>query len=175
MKYGLDDIQTMAGHTAYYNANIYSGDTYNNLAFQDNQQSACIYAQNSPQGAFGGHTMTVVEQGLSNNDSPNGISHQLSHRGMPSPPTHGPMQNTTPAHVSTTHVNLNNLNGITPGSQPPPAHAHSSMPVGQPAAATQGQLGQNHTQQNSNLQFPWMKTTKSHAHQWKAQWPGLTF
>lgn len=23
-----------------------------------------------------------------------------------------------------------------------------------------------------NLQFPWMKTTKSHAHMWKANWPG---
>ena len=28
---------------------------------------------------------------------------------------------------------------------------------------------QNH---NQNLPFPWMKTTKSHAHMWKANWPG---
>ncbi|XP_041453999.1 homeobox protein Hox-B7-A-like [Lytechinus variegatus] len=26
-----------------------------------------------------------------------------------------------------------------------------------------------------NLQFPWMKTTKSHAHMWKANWPGASF
>ncbi|CAH1267539.1 PDX1 [Branchiostoma lanceolatum] len=28
---------------------------------------------------------------------------------------------------------------------------------------------------NENLPFPWMKTTKSHAHAWKSQWPGASF
>ncbi|GFR99912.1 transcription factor Lox1 [Elysia marginata] len=31
---------------------------------------------------------------------------------------------------------------------------------------------QQQQQSQQPLPFPWMKTTKSHAHQWKAQWPG---
>ncbi|XP_025085619.1 LOW QUALITY PROTEIN: homeobox protein Hox-B3a-like [Pomacea canaliculata] len=45
--------------------------------------------------------------------------------------------------------------------------------VGPQSASTQDHGGGQHQQQA--LQFPWMKTTKSHAHQWKAQWPGAQF
>lgn len=63
------------------------------------------------------------------------------------------------------------------GVQPPPAHSQplgNQLPtlgvVGPQSASTQDHGGGQHQQQA--LQFPWMKTTKSHAHQWKAQWPG---
>jgi len=32
--------------------------------------------------------------------------------------------------------------------------------------------GESPPEQKSSIQFPWMKTTKSHAHQWKAHWIG---
>nr|XP_006824559.1 PREDICTED: pancreas/duodenum homeobox protein 1-like [Saccoglossus kowalevskii] len=60
-----------------------------------------------------------------------------------------------------------------------------SLPVNSPASSIAvHHQPQNHQQMGhtghqihnadgrpQNLQFPWMKTTKSHAHTWKAQWP----
>ncbi|KAK7097529.1 hypothetical protein V1264_004490 [Littorina saxatilis] len=74
------------------------------------------------------------------------------------------------------------------GVQPPPAHSqqlggqqlpgmtslagsHTSTTSGTGKELQHPQQGQ----QQQPLQFPWMKTTKSHAHQWKAQWPGAQF
>ncbi|KAL8576456.1 hypothetical protein ACOMHN_049023 [Nucella lapillus] len=60
-------------------------------------------------------------------------------------------------------------------TQPPPAHSqqHSAgMLAGSGALAACPAQGEDQAQQQQRLQFPWMKTTKSHAHQWKAQWPG---
>ncbi|XP_022108014.1 homeobox protein Hox-B5-like isoform X1 [Acanthaster planci] len=45
----------------------------------------------------------------------------------------------------------------------PGAHHHTpTAPAGKTKA----------DERNQNLPFPWMKTTKSHAHMWKANWPG---
>lgn len=48
-------------------------------------------------------------------------------------------------------------------------HHHHQQQVQQLAAHRQEPKRQT---SKPALHFPWMKTTKSHAHQWKANWPG---
>ncbi|XP_068604124.1 pancreas/duodenum homeobox protein 1 [Brachionichthys hirsutus] len=49
-------------------------------------------------------------------------------------------------------------------------HPHQSLqPQPLPPATGYGDAG---GQSRYHLPFPWMKTTKSHAHTWKGQWPG---
>nr|WJJ61138.1 Lox [Patiria miniata] len=49
------------------------------------------------------------------------------------------------------------------GGNPGPHHHHT------PTASAGKTKAED---RNQNLPFPWMKTTKSHAHMWKANWPG---
>nr|APD15707.1 homeobox parahox xlox [Nucula tumidula] len=164
----------MDGHNTNYYPHMYPRDNYGTVStipgnFPNNQQPACVYARNSPPDGYGGQAMAVVEQAYQmQNESPNNISHQMPQQGLP-PPCPGGMSNTTPAHMQNAHLSATTMPQAT---QPPPAH---SQPV-QATSATTGGNGApgtgNSGNQQTHLQFPWMKTTKSHAHQWKAQWPG---
>jgi insulin promoter factor 1 len=154
---------------AYYSQPMYQRDNYVSVPGPYGTAQpppACIYQRNSNLG-YGGHPMQVVEQ----NDSSNTVNHQMAPQQnlqTTQGTGHSPIANTTPAHMQ-------NPMQMTPGiiptvSQPPPAHSQT-MP---PSTTTSGNGNGNQSGGNSNqhLQFPWMKTTKSHAHQWKAQWPG---
>lgn len=159
---------------AYYSQSMYQRDNYGITASVPGPYGtaqpppACIYQRNSNLG-YGGHPMQVVEQ----NDSSNTVNHQMPQQ-QTLQTTQGtgqsPIANTTPAHMQ-------NPMQLNPGiiaavSQPPPAHSQTMPPS---TTASNGNGNGTPTGGNSNqthLQFPWMKTTKSHAHQWKAQWPG---
>ncbi|XP_052674553.1 pancreas/duodenum homeobox protein 1-like [Crassostrea angulata] len=160
---------------AYYSQSMYQRDNYGITASvpgpygASQPPPACIYQRNSNLG-YGGHPMQVVEQ----NDSSNTVNHQMaSQQNLQTTQGtgHSPIANTTPAHMQ-------NPMQITPGiiatvSQPPPAHSQTMPPSTTTANGNGNQTGGNSNQ--THLQFPWMKTTKSHAHQWKAQWPGAQF
>ena len=107
--------------------------------------------------------------------------------------------NNIPAHMSAAHPtgpathawqhhnhhSLPQTCGMSPQfpTQPPPAH--QSSPPGQQHQASRGEEMRGKEEKTSpgigeegeedpgpQLKFPWMKTTKSHAHQWKAGWAG---
>lgn len=91
----------------------------------------------------------------------------------------------TPAHLprvctsNNTHLDHPTLLPGLHSADPPPAHNHNIGHTTPPAVITSEvdtpHQQQQHQQQQQPLPFPWMKTTKSHAHQWKAQWPGRWF
>ena len=166
----------MEGPSAYYNQSMqYAHDAYNisSAGYQVNQRNACVYARNTANDGFGGQSMSVVEQGLQGLNNATG---QLTHnhglqQGMPiGAAGSNHMSNTTPAHmqnVPSSHHQMSQLQM----AQPPPAHQpQNTQPLSPEVEGATMHGGQKN--QQSNLQFPWMKTTKSHAAQWKAQWPG---
>ena len=170
----------MEGHSAYYHQQMYPRDGYGGGApipgaYQ--HPPACIYQHNtSDHGNYGGQAMQVVDQSVLN-ESPNTYSHQMSSHGLSNGPTpgHAPIANTTPAHMQNSHQ-LSGAPVMPQVTQPPPAH--SQQPPATPQVSSASGNGGNGQQTTGNgstnhLQFPWMKTTKSHAHQWKAQWPGM--
>lgn len=69
---------------------------------------------------------------------------------------------TGPGHHHQRHLHQQNMGH----------HLNGSSACGQedikPKVGDNGMNGMN----GKNLPFPWMKTTKSHAHMWKANWPG---
>ena len=88
--------------------------------------------------------------------------------------------NTTPAHLPQQHQQQQQYIAAqqqTP--QPPPAH---QQPAAQDTtgrlsgSGSEGRGGRGKDDKEDGdkpkLHFPWMKTTKSHAHQWQANWPG---
>lgn len=60
----------------------------------------------------------------------------------------------------------------TPSHQPPPAHTHPLRHENKQSNNNNNSSTQNNNSGQPTLHFPWMKTTKSHAHQWKANWAG---
>ncbi|XP_046342546.1 pancreas/duodenum homeobox protein 1-like [Haliotis rufescens] len=155
----------MEGHSTFYTQSLYSRDSYNTVPTAvgtypntGHAPPACIYARNSPQGGYGGQAMAVVEQSHLQNDSPTGLPHQLQSQGI-----QAPMNNPVPAHMPNSSIPSSPVSQPT---QPPPAHSQAQGPTPQSAPSGGGQ---------NSLQFPWMKTTKSHAHQWKAQWAGAQY
>lgn len=156
----------MEGPNAYYSQSMYQHDSYNTATsvYHNSQQPACVYARNVHSAGYGGQPMSVVEQELQNQQGPNSIV-QLQQNMQLSPGGHDQMNNTTPAHMQTNHQMTAPHLAM---AQPPPAH--QSQNLHSPSTNSEGQGIQNN--QGSTLQFPWMKTTKSHAAQWKAQWPG---
>lgn len=152
----------MDGHSTYYTQPMFTAENYGPpVSYPGNQNSTCAYQRHNLQGPYGGQTMTVVDEAF-HNESQNGISHQIQLGMQNMPQRHAP-PNTTPAHMQNAHqLNSSPLQV----SKPPPAHSQN--------VSSSVSSGGNHTGSNGqdNLQFPWMKTTKSHAHQWKAQWPG---
>ena len=158
----------MEGPNAYYSQSMYQHDGYNvsTTGYHGSQQPACVYARNVHNSGYGGQPMSVVEQELQAQQNPNSMN-QLQQTMQLSPGSNEHMNNTTPAHIQNVHQ-------MTPPhmvmAQPPPAHQSQNMHSPPPNSENLGQGGQN--SQGNNLQFPWMKTTKSHAAQWKAQWPG---
>ncbi|KAH9488175.1 hypothetical protein Btru_064855 [Bulinus truncatus] len=113
---------------------------------------------------------------------------EAAHSKVPSLGPLDPLSATpVPAHlnhpagsVSASLLDRHGLTATMHPNEPPPAHSQGIGPTS-PAASIhdsdidqqqQQQQHHNHHQQHQQpLPFPWMKTTKSHAHQWKAQWP----
>ncbi|XP_013412596.1 pancreas/duodenum homeobox protein 1 isoform X2 [Lingula anatina] len=126
--------------------------------------TACIYAAKPASinqgGGYGGQAMTVVDHGIQQDILAQSLSPQALGGGLPSP---------IPAHIQQSQ-----LVAVSPQSQPPPAHSQTQLsPASTPSSTG---VGSTHTPTTQPaLQFPWMKTTKSHAAQWKAQWPGAQF
>lgn len=171
----------MDGHNSYYPQQMYSRDNYGVMVtipgtYSTTQPPACVYQRNSHDGSYGGQTMTVVESGMQG-ETANNINHQLSPQGIPvNVQGHTQQANTTPAHMQNSHL-INSPPLQPTASVPPPAHTQTSQsPVSSsingPGGDSSPDSINNNSQQQAQLQFPWMKTTKSHAHQWKAQWPG---
>ncbi|OWF48945.1 pancreas/duodenum homeobox protein 1-like [Mizuhopecten yessoensis] len=174
----------MEGHNAYYPQQMYTRDSYGVMVtipgtYPNTQPPACVYQRNSHDGSYGGQTMTVVESGL-HGETPNNINHQLSPQGMPvNVQGHTQQTNPTPAHMHNSHL-ISSPSLQPSASLPPPAHTQTAPPPvssmsGPGGDSSPDSINNNNNQQQSQLQFPWMKTTKSHAHQWKAQWPGAQF
>lgn len=175
----------MEGASAYYNQSMaYGGDGYNvsTSGYLQNQQPACVYARNNGIGGYGGQNMSVVEQGLQGLTGNGGIHLQHSHNhgghGLPQAGlqhmsqggSQSPLANTTPAHMQSPHQQMAAAVNQMQMTTPPPAH---QTQVSTPMSPDVEDVNMHNTEKgNSNLQFPWMKTTKSHAAQWKAQWPG---
>lgn len=171
----------MEGASAYYNQPMqYAHDSsYSSVSgAYHSSQPACVYARNTGNGGYGGQPMSVVEQGL------HGISQnaqQISHnhgiqqqalQHMNPGAGQSQMANTTPAHMQSVQSAHHPM--AVPQMQlptPPPAHQPQNTAQMSPDVDDSG-LHSPQKSPNSNLQFPWMKTTKSHAAQWKAQWPG---
>lgn len=59
----------------------------------------------------------------------------------------------------------------TPG-ETPPGHNQNADHTPTSANVASAETESSQQQQQQPLPYPWMKTTKSHAHQWKAHWPG---
>lgn len=159
----------MDGHSTYYTQPMFTTEGYGPAGpYPGNQSSTCAYQRHNLQGPYGGQTMTVVDEAF-HNESQNGISHQLPLASMQNmPQRHTQVANTTPAHMQNAHqLNSSSLQQVT---KPPPAHSQN---VSTRSPTESSPTGGGNSQ--DNLQFPWMKTTKSHAHQWKAQWPGRIF
>ena len=75
--------------------------------------------------------------------------------------SHHPHQTPSPNH------------GLSPNSQQTELTPGVSAKVEQHASTNNNNnSSNNNNNDNGQLQFPWMKTTKSHAHQWKANWSG---
>lgn len=167
----------MEGPSAYYNQGLpYGTDGYNTVSsgYLQHQQPACVYARNNGNGGYGGQPMSVVEQsmqGLPNNG--NHMPHGLSQSPMPHMNSNAQLQmaNTTPAHMQSPHQQMAAVVSHMQMATPPPAHQSQGSTPMSPDVEDTG-IHNQQKNQNSNLQFPWMKTTKSHAAQWKAQWPG---
>lgn len=174
----------MEGASAYYNQPMqYAHDnSYSAVSgAYHSSQPACVYARNTGNGGYGGQPMSVVEQGL------HGISQnaqQISHnhgiqqqalQHMNPGVAQSQMANTTPAHMQSVQSAHHPM--AVPQMQlptPPPAHQPQNTAQMSPDV-DDGGLHSPQKSPNSNLQFPWMKTTKSHAAQWKAQWPGAQY
>ncbi|KAK6172534.1 hypothetical protein SNE40_016169 [Patella caerulea] len=155
----------MDTHGTFFGQAMYPRESYSTAGMMPfaNQQSACVYARNCSQGVFGGHAMAVVEQCLlPPEESTNGVTSSQISPEISNNPQHGgspgsqnPHHNPIPAHIQTPVISAPVAMDV-----PPPAHTQSHRIGGH---------------DRDHLQFPWMKTTKSHAHQWKAQWPGAQF
>lgn len=166
----------MEGPSAYYNQGLpYGADGYNTstTGYLYNQQPACVYARNTGNGGYGGQSMSVVEQGMQGVPTNGGhMPHGLSQSPMQHMNSNVQMANTTPAHIQSPHQQMAAVVSHMQMATPPPAHQSQGSTPMSPDVDDNGIQQKN---QNSNLQFPWMKTTKSHAAQWKAQWPGTVF
>ena len=153
----------------------------------------------APGTPYGCHSMTVVDnaylpqggaatqaahtphaEGHEANPHLNGSHHPGRSRGFPPhttalPPCQ-PLSAPMPAHIGTlAGRGPSGPNGARRGpgpgpglalQQPPPAHQNHPKSAGGKGGGKGGEGGK------PPLHFPWMKTTKSHAHQWKANWAG---
>ncbi len=178
-----------AAHQGMYTQRDYSQGQYHSYS-----QASCAYSgkPTSPMGYNTGQTMTVVDQyglpphadapgsaaGLSAHSFTLAAAAALQGHQAPHPPHHHHHNHLQPHHLNGstltqpfTHQHLRNHHLA--DRHPPPAHNqnqllhHTRRPDGKvPGSEGRGTVNQK------NLHFPWMKTTKSHAHQWKAGWSG---
>ncbi|KAK0062268.1 IPF1 [Biomphalaria pfeifferi] len=100
--------------------------------------------------------------------------HEAAHKGVPA--SIDPISATpAPAHHSSASVmpgpHLDHHGLAMHMNDPPPAHSQNACPISPTASLSDSDIHHQH-QHSQTLPFPWMKTTKSHAHQWKAHWPG---
>ena len=128
-------------------------------------QSTCVYGKSPVPGAYGAQPMSVVDRQM--------LATAPEASSAPLPPFTSSLSgltNNNPAHISPNqtgpadqlHQNSN---------QPPPAHQNH----GKGGEGGKGRSRSEGSASSNALHFPWMKTTKSHAHQWKAHWPGKCF
>ncbi|XP_077984429.1 uncharacterized protein LOC144439054 [Glandiceps talaboti] len=148
------DISNMDNSNPFYTSTMYPKDQYVPppvTAGYNTGLPACVYAAKPQvQHSYSGQTMAVVEQ------------HQrMEHTLNVNEARQLPQQ-------------LHQVQQVTVSAAPP----NSSLPTmthPQQVVHSGNQMTGIDTARNQNLPFPWMKTTKSHAHMWKAQWPGASF
>ena len=186
----------MEGPGQFYTQSMYGRDytQFSALSGYGQQHSTCVYGSKSqvPAG-YGAQTMTVVEHGLGGMVT--GERPAADGGGTALPPHLSSVSVTLAASHAHSHAHSHGLGG----GAAHPAHlglphtqlqAHhvplqQQQPQSHPPAAHHQQQTHNirHDNKNSSsssstpttqptLHFPWMKTTKSHAHQWKANWSG---
>lgn len=144
-------------------------------ATNPNASSTCVYANKALGLGYSGQPMSVVDHQLAM-----GTEHHYDSMGLANVNTtpahlthHNPVANTL-AHFGAAGHQVGCAQGHSPPVQPPPAH--QIQHIGQAGSiagnAGQGGGGKDGKEEPAKLHFPWMKTTKSHAHQWKANWAG---
>ena len=118
-------------------------------------QSTCVYGKSPVPGGYGAQPMSVVDRQMlaAAPESASPLQQFSSLAGL---------AGHNPAHIGQN----SGEDSLNPG-QPPPAHQNHGKSEG-----GKGRGRQDGNSLSNSLHFPWMKTTKSHAHQWKAHWPG---
>ncbi len=162
-------------------------------------QGSCLYSSGKPSAGMGtmgmaagygnGQSMSVVEQyfpadgavgagGLNAHSftlaAAAALQSQQGHQGHPSHHLQSHLNGTS--HLGQA-LSPHGLRGLGGDRQPPPAHTqhhlqHSRHPDGKISPGSSGSRSPGSAGSQNTLHFPWMKTTKSHAHQWKANWSG---
>lgn len=195
----MESAHSIATAQGYYpgtpHQGMYTHRDYSQAQYHSYGQPSCAYGGKS--GSMGyntGQSMSVVEQyGLpAHADTPAsaaGLSaHSFTLAAAAALQGHQATQH-PPHHHHHHHLQSHHLNGsalaqtFTPQHlrnhlaerQPPPAHNQNQLLLhqsrrsdGKPGSDGRGAVNGS----QKTLHFPWMKTTKSHAHQWKAGWSG---
>ncbi len=161
-------------------------------------QGSCLYSSGKPSagmatmGTMGygnGQSMSVVEQYFPTDGSVGAgglnahsftlaaaaaLQNQQGPQGHPSHHLQSHLNGTSHLGQALSPPGLRGLGGE---RQPPPAHSqhhlqHARHPDGKISPGSSGSRSPGSAGSQNALHFPWMKTTKSHAHQWKANWSG---
>ena len=194
----MESAHPMATAQGYYptatHQGMYTHRNYSQAQYHAYGQTSCAYGGKpvSPMGYGSEQTMSVVDQyGLHNPGDTPGSAAGLSAHSFTLAAAAALQGHQAAQHPSHHHLPAHHLNGSALAqtfthqqlrshlteSQPPPAHNQNHLlhqtrrPDGKLSPATNGSRSPVNGNQNS-LHFPWMKTTKSHAHQWKAGWSG---
>ena len=189
----MEGTHSMAAAQGYYptaaHQGMYTHRDYSQAQYHAYGQASCAYS-GKPLGYNTGQSMSVVDQyGLPTHaDNPGtagGLSAHSFTLAAAALQGHQAAQHSSHHHLQPHHLNgtslaqtftHQHLRNHLAERQPPPAHnqnhpLHQSRSEGKLSPGTNGNRSPVNGNQNS-LHFPWMKTTKSHAHQWKAGWSG---
>ena len=178
----------------YYNPVLYRND-FNQLPTMSaaSYPQTCLYGTPKMQtmAAYGAQNMNVVESHHAHLQQTHGAAqahcvgmgvNSEASGGLGTPPYHPPscmgMTSPAPAHMPLHQNNSHTgaTHGTHPGTHPPglPSsdrhHHHGQPPPAHQNAGKTPSGGKDVDEQS--LQFTWMRRTKSHAHQWKANWAG---
>ncbi|CAH1777820.1 unnamed protein product [Owenia fusiformis] len=164
----------MDGSNPYCSQGMYGRDSYGGHT----QQSMGPY--NLPACVYDTNKQTSIGLDYTSQHGMAMVDHMVEQPMVNSIPAHSLQPQPTPAHMQHgVNMNISNLNTNVPQQQshptsvplqPPPAHQSQK-----PSNSNGGNSSSSNNNNEKPLQFPWMKTTKSHARQWKAQWPGANF
>ena len=191
----MESAHSMAAAQGYYPATahhgMYTHRDYSQTQYHTYGQASCAYSGKSV-GYNTGQTMSVVDQyGLPTHTDVPGSAGGLSAHSFTLAAAAALQGHQAAQHPSHHHLQPHHLNGSTLAQtfthqqlrshlaerQPPPAHNQTHhlhqtrRSDGKLSPGTSGSRSPVNGNQNT-LHFPWMKTTKSHAHQWKAGWSG---